>query len=93
MSINDVDPKAYQAVLGLERYVHSGSLEQSLLAIVKIRASQINRCAWCLDMHVAEARNAGVEQRKLDLIAAWRRRLRCSPPVSRPHWPSPSKSP
>jgi AhpD family alkylhydroperoxidase len=71
MSINDVDPKAYQAVLGLERYVHSGSLEQSLLAIVKIRASQINRCAWCLDMHVAEARNAGVEQRKLDLIAAW----------------------
>ena len=71
MSIKDVDPKAYQAVLGLERYVHSGDLEQSLLAIVKIRASQINHCAWCLDMHVAEARNAGVEQRKLDLIAAW----------------------
>jgi len=71
MSIKDVDPKAYQAVLGLERYVHSGELEQSLLAIVKIRASQINHCAWCLDMHVAEARNAGVEQRKLDLIAAW----------------------
>ncbi|MBB2893807.1 carboxymuconolactone decarboxylase family protein [Flexivirga oryzae] len=42
-----------------------------LLAIVDIRASQINRCAWCLDMHTADARKAGVEQRKIDLIAAW----------------------
>ena len=71
LSISDVDPKAYQAVLGLEKYVHSGNLDEQLLSIVKIRASQINHCAWCLDMHVAEARNAGVEQRKIDLIAAW----------------------
>ena len=72
MAIHEVDPAAYQAVLGLEKYVHSGSLDERLLALVKIRASQLNGCAWCLDMHVAEARKAGAEQRQLDLVAAWR---------------------
>jgi AhpD family alkylhydroperoxidase len=72
MSINEVDPDAYKAVLGLEKYVHSGNLDERLLALVKIRASQLNHCAWCLDMHVAEARKAGVDQRQLDLVAAWR---------------------
>ena len=52
--------------------MHSGTLDERLLALVKIRASQINHCAWCLDMHVAEARKEGVEQRQIDLIAAWR---------------------
>ncbi|TAM92128.1 MAG: carboxymuconolactone decarboxylase family protein, partial [Jatrophihabitans sp.] len=72
LSIHDVDPEAYKAVLGLEKFVHSGNLDERLLALVKIRASQINHCAWCLDMHVAEARKAGVDQRQLDLVAAWR---------------------
>lgn len=72
MSIHEVDPNAYKAVLGLEKYVHSGNLDERLLALVKIRASQINRCAWCLDMHVAQARKAGSKQRQLDLLAAWR---------------------
>ncbi len=71
LSINDVDPSAYKAVLGLEKYVHSGNLDEKLLSIVKIRASQINHCAWCLDMHTEEARTAGIAQRKIDLIAAW----------------------
>ncbi len=71
MSIHDVDPNAYTAVLGLQKYVNSGSLGAALTAIVDIRASQINHCAWCLDMHTAEAREAGVPQRKIDLIAAW----------------------
>lgn len=72
MSIRDIDPDAYKAVLALEKYVHSGNLDQKLLALVKIRASQINHCAWCLDMHTAEARQAGAEQRQLDLVPAWR---------------------
>lgn len=71
MNINEVDGEAYKAVLALEKYVHSGSLDESLLALVKSRASQINHCAWCLDMHLDEARKAGVEQRKLDVLAAW----------------------
>ncbi len=72
LSINDIDPDAYKAVLGLEKYVHAGGLDEGLLALVKSRASQINHCAWCLDMHLAEAREAGIEQRKLDVLAAWR---------------------
>lgn len=70
LSIPDVDPGAYKAVLALEKYVHSGPLDEALLSIVKVRASQLNHCAWCLDMHVEEARKAGVPQRKIDLIAA-----------------------
>ncbi len=71
MSINDVDPNAYRAVLGLQKYVNKSGLDMGLIALVDIRASQLNRCAWCLDMHVAEAREAGIPQRQIDLIAAW----------------------
>jgi len=71
IAIHEVDPEAYKAVLGLEKYVRSGNLDERLLALVKTRASQINHCAWCLDMHAAEARKAGVEQRQLDVVAAW----------------------
>lgn len=71
LNIQQVDPEAYKAVFGLSRYVRSGSLDEGLLALVDTRASQINHCAWCLDMHVAQARNAGIEQRKIDLVAAW----------------------
>lgn len=72
LSINDIDPDAYKAVLALERYVHAGSLEPTLLALVKMRASQLNGCAWCLDMHAGEARAAGEDQRRLDVLSAWR---------------------
>lgn len=72
LSISDVDPEAQRAAFGLSRYVRGGSLDQGLLALVDIRASQINHCAWCLDMHTEEARRAGIEQRQIDLVAAWR---------------------
>ncbi|MBX3068599.1 MAG: carboxymuconolactone decarboxylase family protein, partial [Cryobacterium sp.] len=71
MSIKDVDPAAYTAVLALQKYVNNGGLDKKLVALVDIRASQINHCAWCLDMHVAEAREAGATQRQVDLVAAW----------------------
>ncbi|MGH3181721.1 MAG: carboxymuconolactone decarboxylase family protein [Streptosporangiaceae bacterium] len=72
LSVREVDPDAIKAMLEVERYVHAGGLEEGLLAMVKMRASQINGCAWCLDMHAAEAREAGVRQRQLDVLAAWR---------------------
>lgn len=71
MSIRDVDPNAYKAVYGLQGYVNASSLGKRLIALVEIRASQLNHCAWCLDMHVAEAREAGAPQRQVDLVAAW----------------------
>lgn len=72
LSIQEVDPEAQKAVLGLTRYVAAGMPDKGLRALIDIRASQINKCAWCLDMHAAEARAAGIEQRRIDLVAAWR---------------------
>jgi AhpD family alkylhydroperoxidase len=72
LSVHDVDPAAHQAVRGLERYVRASNLEGPLLELIKIRASQLNGCAFCLDMHARDARAAGEEQRRLDVLSAWR---------------------
>ena len=72
LSIKDVDPAAMEAVLGLERYVRAGDLEPRLLELLKVRASQLNGCAYCLDMHHRDARALGESQRRLDVVAAWR---------------------
>ena len=65
-------PDAYKAVLALNTYVQNCGLEHSLLELVKIRASQINGCAFCIDMHVKVARKAGESEQRLHLVAAWR---------------------
>jgi AhpD family alkylhydroperoxidase len=71
MSVHEVDPDAYQPMYAMEKYIHAGSLGEPMLALIKTRASQINSCAYCLDMHAREARKAGVEQRKLDVLSGW----------------------
>jgi AhpD family alkylhydroperoxidase len=58
-------------MLGLQKEVDASGLERPLRELVKIRASQINRCAFCLDMHLKEARKAGESEARLDLLAAW----------------------
>lgn len=63
---------AYQAMLGLERFVRGCGLEHSLLELVKTRASQINRCAYCIDMHTKDARAAGETEQRLYALSAWR---------------------
>jgi len=65
-------PSAYRAMLGLEEYVHQSGMESSLLELVKMRASQINGCAYCLDMHSKDARAAGETEQRLYLLNAWR---------------------
>lgn len=72
LSVQDVAPSAYEAVLALERYVRSSGLTKPLQALVKIRASQLNGCAFCLDMHHRDARAGGEDQRRLDVLSAWR---------------------
>ena len=67
-----VDPKALHAILAMERYVRDSDLDPRLYELVKIRASQINGCAYCLDMHTRDARELGEDQRRLDILAAWR---------------------
>lgn len=65
-------PKAVQAMLKLEDYVKGSGLEHSLYELVKIRASQINGCAFCLHMHTRDARAAGETDERIDLLPAWR---------------------
>jgi AhpD family alkylhydroperoxidase len=72
LSVNDVDSSAYTAVLGMERWVRNSGLAKSLYELVKIRASQLNGCAFCLEMHNYDARAAGEDQRRLDVLSAWR---------------------
>jgi AhpD family alkylhydroperoxidase len=67
-----VSPQAFQAMFGLEKYVHASGLEPSLLHLVKMRASQINGCAYCLDMHWKDARAASETEQRLYLLDAWR---------------------
>lgn len=72
MSLPRAAPDAQQAVLALNAYVEGCGLEHSLLELVKTRASQINGCAFCLHMHVRDARKAGVSEDKLAVLPAWR---------------------
>jgi AhpD family alkylhydroperoxidase len=65
-------PGAYRAMAGLERYVRESGVEHSLLELVKIRSSQINGCAYCLDMHWKNARAAGESEQRLYSLDAWR---------------------
>jgi len=65
-------PAAYRAMFALETYVQQSGLEASLLELVKMRASQINGCAFCLDMHSKDARAAGETEQRLYLLNAWR---------------------
>jgi AhpD family alkylhydroperoxidase len=65
-------PGAIKVMLGLERYVRESGLEEPLLELVRMRASQINGCAYCLDMHSKDARAAGETEQRLYLLNAWR---------------------
>ena len=72
MDYRKAAPDAYKAMLALEAAVRHGSLEHSLIELVKMRVSQINGCAYCLDMHSKEARAAGETEQRLHLLPAWR---------------------
>jgi AhpD family alkylhydroperoxidase len=65
-------PKAYTAMSQLQQFVDSSSLEKPLMELVKMRASQINGCAYCLDMHSKDARALGETEQRLYALNAWR---------------------
>ncbi|MGZ4316329.1 MAG: carboxymuconolactone decarboxylase family protein, partial [Gaiellaceae bacterium] len=65
-------PEAVQAMSGLEQVVHDSTLEPELLELVKMRASQLNGCAYCLDMHSKDALARGESEQRLHVLAAWR---------------------
>ncbi len=65
-------PEGLKALRNLQTYIDNCGLEHSLLELVKTRASQINGCAYCLDMHTKDARAAGESEQRLYLLSAWR---------------------
>lgn len=70
--IPKVAPEAYQAMLGLEKYIATTSIDPVLKELIKIRASQVNGCAYCINMHTADARKLGVSEQRIYLLSAWR---------------------
>lgn len=67
-----VAPQTMQAMIDMAERLHADGLEPSLLELVKIRASQINGCAFCLHMHTSDARKAGESEQRIYLLSAWR---------------------
>lgn len=72
LNLQDAAPEGYKAMVGLEIYLARCGLEASLKELVKVRASQINGCAFCLDMHTTDARKHGESERRLHMLPAWR---------------------
>ena len=68
----EIAPAAYAGLFALSKSVHDSGLDDGLVELVKIRASQINGCAFCIQHHLNVARKLGVEGPKLDLLSAWR---------------------
>ena len=71
MDFRAASPAAAEAIGDLHAFVHACGLEHTLLELVKLRASQINGCAHCIDMHTKELRAAGEPEQRLYLLNAW----------------------
>ena len=71
-NLAEANPAIYKALSALEMQLQAGGLEKSLYELVKIRASQINSCAFCIHMHTTDARKAGESEMRIYLLDAWR---------------------
>lgn len=73
LDFTKASPAALQAVLGLENFVvNESGLDRHLIHLLKLRASQINGCAYCVDMHSKEARHSGLSEQWINLVSVWR---------------------
>ncbi|HEY4287881.1 MAG TPA: carboxymuconolactone decarboxylase family protein [Puia sp.] len=70
--IDRLEPAGYKAILGLEKFIESTPLTKKHKALIKIRSSQINGCAFCIDMHTKEARKVGETEQRIYALNAWR---------------------
>lgn len=71
ININTTEPHAYKAMLGLEAYLANTEISKTIKELVKIRASQINNCAYCLAMHTKDAIKYGESAERLFIVSAW----------------------
>lgn len=72
MEIKKLEPRIYDAMLVAEKTVSQFGIEPRMLELIKIRASQLNGCGYCLDMHAKDARKLGETEQRLYTVAAWR---------------------
>lgn len=72
LSFDEVLPEGYDIILQLDQYSSNSGLEPELLELVKLRASQINGCAYCIDMHSKDARTRGESEQRLYGLTGWR---------------------
>ncbi|SHF97940.1 carboxymuconolactone decarboxylase family protein [Chryseobacterium sp. OV279] len=72
IKMDQVEPNGYKAILGLEKFIESTTISRTHKDLIKIRASQINGCAFCIDMHTKEARKAGETEQRIYALNAWR---------------------
>ena len=89
LSYADLSPDRFKAMIRLETYIRHCGLERPLLDLVKLRASQINGCAYCIDMHWKDARAAGETEIRLYSLDAWRAKDRFTRSGSGQRWNSP----
>lgn len=72
LNYKESSPNAYKAMLGLEKTVNASGLERSFLDLVRLRASQINGCGHCIDMHAKDLRAKSETEQRIYLLGAWR---------------------
>ena len=72
INIGTIEPTGYKAILGLEKFIESTPLTRTHKDLIKIRSSQINGCAFCIDMHTKDARKAGETEQRIYALNAWR---------------------
>lgn len=72
LNLDELQPKAYKAMLGLEAYIQASDVKKAHINLIKTRVSQINGCAYCLDMHTKEALKSGETLQRLFVLSAWR---------------------
>jgi AhpD family alkylhydroperoxidase len=72
INIKQVTPAAHKAMMSLENYIRASDIKPSYRELIKIRASQINGCAYCVDAHTKDARKLGESERKIYAISAWK---------------------
>lgn len=72
LNIRDLDPKSYSILLTLEAHIRELGIEGKLFQLIKIRASQINGCAFCINMHTKDARKEGETEQRIYMLNAWK---------------------
>jgi len=72
INVQNLEPQAYKAMFGLETYLANTDLSKTIKELIKIRVSQINSCAYCLDMHTKDALKYGETQQRIFVLSAWR---------------------